>query len=297
MLPALITTALWSCSAIYAARSANIIGAQRANLARITLATIFLGIWAHTFGKGFEGPAFQWFLLSGATGFGFGDLALFGALPRIGPRLTILLTHCLAAPLAAFTEWAWLGTTLGSQEILCATVILGGVAVALAPDRGMVVARSTFWIGVAFGVGSAVGHGLGSVISTKAAHVAELANYPIDGGTAAYQRIVAGLALTAIVIFLLPKKLGDPPAAGAYKKAWPFVLANTLAGPALGVACFQWALMGGKTGIVMPVVATSPVVTLLLVWWMDGVRPTRRSVIGGMVAVGGVIALRMTQTQ
>src|SRR6187402_1794859 len=74
MLPAVITTVLWSCSAIYAARSASVIGAQRANLARILLATIFLGAWAHTFGKGFGGPALSWFLLSGVIGFGFGDL-------------------------------------------------------------------------------------------------------------------------------------------------------------------------------------------------------------------------------
>lgn len=296
MLPAVITTVLWSCSAIYAAKSASIIGPQRANLARIALATVFLGIWAHTFGKGFEGPALSWFLLSGLIGFGFGDLALFGALPRIGPRLAILLTHCIAAPLAAMTEWAWLGTTLGWREILCAMVILSGVAVALAPDRGVFVKRSTFWIGVIFGIGSAIGQGLGSVISTKAAQVAELANYPIDGGTAAYQRIVAGLALTVVVIFLLPKKAEGALASGAYKKAWPYILANTLAGPALGVACYQWALMDGKTGVVMPIVATSPVVTLLLVWWMDGVRPTKRSTLGGIAAVCGVIALRLTQT-
>ena len=42
----------------------------------------------------------------------------------------------------------------------------------------------------------------------------------------------------------------------------------------------------------MPVVATVPVVTQLLVWWMDGQRPTARTLLGGAIAVAGVIALK-----
>jgi hypothetical protein len=63
---------------------------------------------------------------------------MFVALQRIGPRLTMLLTHCLAAPLAATTEWLWLGEGLGWKEILYAGIILGGVALALARITGRV---------------------------------------------------------------------------------------------------------------------------------------------------------------
>src|SRR5205823_6435005 len=82
-------------------------------------------------------------------------VAMFGAIGRIGPRLTMLLTHCLAAPLAAITEWLWLGTRLGLAEIACALVILGGVALALAPDRGVKLPRRAFRIGVLWGLASA----------------------------------------------------------------------------------------------------------------------------------------------
>ena len=64
-----------------------------------------------------------------------GDLALYEALPRLGSRLTLLLSQCLAAPLGALIEWLWLGTTLTVAQILAGLVILVGVVVALAPKN------------------------------------------------------------------------------------------------------------------------------------------------------------------
>src|SRR6187431_2221049 len=119
MFESVLTTILFSFSVIFAARSARVLGPGTANLCRIVLATGFLALWSHGFGAGVRGPSFPWFFLSGVIGFGLGDMALFGALPRIGPRLAILLTQCLAAPIAALTEWVWLGTTLRSVDLAC----------------------------------------------------------------------------------------------------------------------------------------------------------------------------------
>src|SRR5688572_14366350 len=135
MLPSLLTTVCFSLSVIFAARSARILGGSLANLSRLLLAAVLLGIWAHAFGGGLQGSGLPWFVLSGVIGFGLGDMALFGALARIGPRLSILLTQCLAAPIGAFAEWIWMGTALTPAEFGCAGVILGGVAIALAPDH------------------------------------------------------------------------------------------------------------------------------------------------------------------
>src|SRR5580700_712820 len=110
MFASFLTTIFFSLSVIFAARSARILGGPTANLARICVATVFLAIWAHTFGQGLHGGGLAWFFVSGVVGFGLGDMALFGALPRIGPRLAILITQCLAAPIAATVEWLWLGT-------------------------------------------------------------------------------------------------------------------------------------------------------------------------------------------
>ncbi len=265
-----------------------------ANLCRLTLATAFLAIWAHTFGQGIGGASFPWFFLSGVVGFGLGDMALFGALTRIGPRLSILITQCLAAPIAAIGEWAWLGTTLGVADLVCAAVILGGVAIALAPDRGLKVERRVFWIGVLFGIGSALGQAFGAVISRKANVVAQASGILIDGGSAAYQRILGGVLVTALA-FLLIKRLRPRPEEARverWKSGWKLVTGNALAGPVIGVACYQWALSSTPSGIVLPIVATSPLVTLVLARWIDHEHPTRRAIVGGLIAVAGAVALK-----
>ena len=295
MLPAILTTMLWSCSAICAARSAKIVGGAPANLARMIVAAVLLGMCAHTAGRSLlGGPALPWFIASGFIGFGLGDVAMFGALGRIGPRLTMLLTHCLAAPLAAITEWLWLGTRLGWAEIACALVILGGVALALAPDRGVKIPSRAFWIGVLCGLGSAAGQGFGSVLSRKAS-----AFYPpthgitegiIGGATAAYERIVPGI-LVALVFFLLARRTAENREPRAWPRAWPWIIGNALAGPSIGVAIYQWGVATTPTGILMPIVATVPVLTQFLAWKIEGHHPTRRTVLGGIIAVAGVIAL------
>jgi len=297
MLASLLTTVLFSFSVIFAARSARVLGPGTANLSRILVAATFLALWAHTCGAGLHGPALPWFFLSGVIGFGLGDMALFGALPRIGPRLAILLTQCLAAPIAGFTEWAWLGTTLHPSDILCAAVILGGVAVALAPDRSLSVPPRTFWIGVLFGVGSAAGQGIGAVLSRKANGVAEAAHFAIDGGSAAYQRILGGVLMTALAFFLIKPMRPAADKAPEWRRGWWLVLGNALAGPTLGVACYQWALKTMPSGIVLPIVATSPLVTLVLARWINQERPTRRAILGGLIAVAGAVALKIVQAQ
>jgi len=294
MVASLLTACLFSLSVIFAARSAAILGGATANLTRLCLAAVLLAVWAHAFGRGLEGAGLPWFFLSGVIGFGLGDMALFAALGRIGPRLAILLTQCLAAPLGAVAEWSWLGTTLAPFELGCSGVILAGVALALAPDHGWTGERRDFWIGVLCGVGSAAGQAFGAVVSRQANLVAQLSGEPLDGGTAAYQRILGGVLVTVLAFAFFRK--GRPAAAEfdatRWQRAWPFVVANACAGPALGVACYQWALSTTPTGIVLALVATAPLLTMLLAWLIDNTRPTFRAAIGSAVAVGGAAGLR-----
>src|SRR5581483_9043141 len=95
MFAALLTTIFFSISVICGSRSAKLIGGTEANFWRLACAGVFLGIWAFGFGQGLSGQTFPIFLVSGVIGIGFGDMALFQALPRLGPRLTVLLVQCL----------------------------------------------------------------------------------------------------------------------------------------------------------------------------------------------------------
>src|ERR1700677_2936996 len=203
MLPAFLTTIFYSLSALFATRSGRLLGATKANLGRMAAALLLLGLWAHTMGQGFRGASLGWFFVSGIIGYGFGDLARVQALPRIGPRLTMLLIHCFAGPLAALLEWVWLGTTLHPREIVCAGVILGGVYVALTPVHRFNLTGDVLRTGVFFAMCASVGQAASTVISRKASQVGDFTGLHIDGGTAAYQRMVGGILTTVIVTLLL----------------------------------------------------------------------------------------------
>jgi drug/metabolite transporter (DMT)-like permease len=303
MWPALLTTIFFSLSAVCAQRTSKVLGGVEANFWRVLLATALLAIWAHVWGQGLAGKALPMFLWSGLLGFGLGDIALYQALPRLGSRLSILLVHCLAAPFAATTEWLWLGTRMSGLEILGAVLILSGVALALAPGKHLDIPRRVFWVGVGYGVIAALGQGMGAVFSGYASRMDAAAGTPVDGLTAAYQRILAGLAV-AIVFWLIVKWMNTRKASGDATierstrapffppaSIRPWIIANALSGPAIGVGCYQWALMQEKSGVVLPIVALTPLVIIPFSRYVEGERPTKRSLAGGLVAVAGVVLL------
>ena len=83
---------------------------------------------------------------------------------------------------------------------------------------------------------------------------------------------------------------------GLGRAAAPVVTTNALAGPTVGVGCYQWALSTTPSGLVLPIIATSPLVTLVLSFFLEKLRPTRRAVLGGVIAVAGAVALQDAQS-
>jgi drug/metabolite transporter (DMT)-like permease len=293
VLPAFLTTIFFSFSVIFAARSARLLGGATANLGRMLIATMLLSAWAFCVGEGIRGPSLGWFLVSGAVGFGLGDIALFVALPRIGARLTILLAQCLAAPFGALIEWVWLGTIVSNAQLLCGLVILLGVAIAIAPNRRISASRKELSLGVAAGVCAGFGQALGAVLSRKAYAIADAAQFAIDGGSTAFQRMLGGVVVTLLFFAVVKMTRARETSVRQPSGAWLWVALNSLAGPTLGVGCYQWALSQTPSAIVLPIVATTPVVTIPLAYLIDGEVPARRSIVGGFIAVAGSVMLAL----
>lgn len=300
MIPAIFATVLFCFSAVSANRATRIAGSVEANFWRLVFATGVLGLWAHGFGGGIEGAAFGVFFVSGVIGFGVGDVALYLAYPRLGSRLTLLLVHCLAAPLAALCEWLYLGTTLSLGEILASGTILFGVGLALVPAENPHIKRRDLVLGVLFGCLAAAGQGLGAVMSRVGYSLNAEGGSDFDGVTVAYQRILGGL-LIGVVSFawvyggkILKQKTAESQGESAFlppKNAIRWILITGLSGPTFGVACYQWALQGTKSGVVLPIVALAPLVVMPLSLWMEGDKPGVRAIVGGIIAVFGVIGL------
>jgi drug/metabolite transporter (DMT)-like permease len=299
MFAAILTTILWSISVVCAHRSAKMLGGSEANFWRLLVAFIFLTIWAYVFGQGTSGDSFSLFLWSGLIGIGVGDVALFQALPRLGSRVTVLLIQCLSTPFAALIEWFWLGTKLTGLQMLFGGIVLGGVSLALAPSEHLKLTRRQIVIGTLFGILGALGNAFGAVCTRKGYAVAAAAHQNIDGGTAAFQRILGGLFVAGVWLLIIKQRAQPVTKFSSlrekFRAAFPWVLANGFAGQTLGTACYQIALKFEKTGIVMPIIATTPLVVIPFARVMENEKVTARAMIGGAIAVIGVIGLVLSK--
>ena len=282
----------WSVTC--ARRSSAYHGPDLANLGRLLIAVIVIGLFVafsdrHPFCAGWE-----WLILGGVLGLGIGDIALFHALPRIGVGLTMLLTQCLAAPFALILEYQALGHSPNGAQMLAALVILIGVGVALgAPAEGDPADRRT---GVWLGVLSALGQACGAVSTPLTVEACKQAGEVIpDGFAQAFVRLLGGLPVVLLFLLWASRKEGlfakiRRPYAFASAPWW--MLMNGIAGPALGVACYQWALTQHPAALVLSVVALTPLIGLIMQWAIEGQRPSWRLWLGGAIAIIGVILLR-----
>jgi drug/metabolite transporter (DMT)-like permease len=281
MFGAIGTTLCFALTPIFANRSASRLGSIPANFWRLLVAVIVLGIWAHAFGIGLGTTAWIWFFAGGLAGFGVGGVSMFLSLPRLGSSLSTLIVQCVSALVAAGIEFAWLGTSLTGPQMLWAALTLTGVIIGLLPRSLVRVSPEEFKSGVGWALLSAAGQGAGAVFSRKAFAVAASLHEHVDPGTAAYHRAVGGLAFGGIVLALAA--LSGRARLLREWRSWPWVLGNALTGPVLGVTCYQWALRTTPAGLVQPIVAIAPLLTIPFAIWIESAARPRLSYYAGAV--------------
>ncbi len=313
MLAALLCPVLFSLSIVCGHRSAKLIGGTEANFWRLTFATFFLAAWAYSIGHGLEGSAFPLFCLSGIVGIGLGDVAMFQALPRLGSRVSMLLVQCLTPPFGALLEWLWLGTSLSALQIVSGLTILAGVGVALSEGEHLTTGRRLLFTGTLFAVVSAAGGAGGAVLSRQAYFILHANHEHLDPVNAGFQRVIGGALIAGICLLLVKwrfvleilfrktaPRAGDlepNPAADSpdpqlkWRVIWPWVLGNSLAGQTLGVSAMQRALETTPTGVVLSIIAATPLVVVPFAMLFEEERARPRSLVGGAIGVAGVIGM------
>jgi drug/metabolite transporter (DMT)-like permease len=156
--------------------------------------------------------------------------------------------------------------------------------------------------GIAAGILAAIGGAGGAVLSRKAYAVLAIAGESIHPINAGFQRVLGGCLLAGISVVIVKRRMirfkisrtGSPAPTSSrekWRKVWFWIALNSLAGQTLGVSCMQWAFETTPTGIVLPIIATAPIVVIPLAYFFEGEKPTLHSLIGGGIAVAGVIAL------
>lgn len=297
MLPAIITAFLYALSAIFSQRAVRSFGPLRANAIRLTAACALLGMitagidrsrGAHSLHPDVLGA----FLLSGAAGFGLGDLAVFLAYPRLGSRLTLLVVYCSAVLFAAAGDWVLLGIGLQARQWAAVGLTLAGLALVLWPDRrpGAAGPRSDP-AGIALAICGGAGQGIGTVLSGRANGIAAALGLEVHGISQAFQRSIAGAA-AALGILAVAHCLGSASASsgsrGRGTHPWAWMAATAVCGPVLGVSCYQWARLLIPSTIVVAVAATSSLLVIPLARVMENEKTSPRGLAGSLLAVAGV---------
>lgn len=302
MIPALLTAVLFAFSAIFGQRAARLFGPLRANAVRLGIACAVLGIltWMIDGFRGQQsiyGAVFPALFISGAVGFGLGDVGLFLAYPRLGARLTILINFSLGTLFAAWGDHWLLGENLTFPQWSGIGLVLAGLMLALWPAHG--AARLSL-SGLACAVLAGAGQGFGTTLSGWANRIAAGQQVTIHGISQAFQRCTAG-ALTAVVVWAVwyfAIKKPEIPASGVGRATKPkhagfWMLGAALFGPVIGVSCYQWARLHLPSAVVVAIAATSTLWVIPLARLIDKDHATWRQVAGTILAVAGIAVLAL----
>jgi drug/metabolite transporter (DMT)-like permease len=297
MLPAIITAFLYALSAIFSQRAVRCFGPLRANAIRLTAACAVLGIITACIDRYRSTPSLHpevlgAFLISGAAGFGIGDIAVFLAYPRLGSHLTLLVVYCSAVFFAAAGDWAILGIGLHARQWAAVGLTLAGLVLALWPGRRSVSsAPGPEPAGILLAVCGGAGQGIGTVLSGRANGIAAALGMEVHGISQAFQRSIAGAAAAAAVL-IVARRLWPgsalPDSRRRETRPWAWMAATAICGPVLGVSCYQWARLLIPSAMVVAVAATSSLLVIPLARVMENEKISPRGLIGSLLAVGGV---------
>ena len=136
----LVVAVFWTVTALFADKASHRLGSMSANVLRLSLAVVFLGVllWVSV-GRPYpvyaSGEAWVWLGLSALVGYVFGDWCLFNCYLSIGARFGQLFMT-LAPPMAAIAGWAILGETLTWKAAVAMAVTLSGIAISILSREG-----------------------------------------------------------------------------------------------------------------------------------------------------------------
>ena len=309
----LLVAVLWTTGAIFGELASKRLGALPLNVIRMVLTLIILGLalWfmaGHPYPYLADGETWLWLSLSGLMGFGFGDYCLFNSYMIIGSRFSQLFMT-LAAPFAAITAWMMLGEQMTWLGLLGMLVTLTGIGMSIlgkkqgtenkeqgagSREQGKISFKLPVH-GVIFGIGAALGQGVGLVLS-KVGLEHYTATAPLEAGMSSLTYPVGGTmirALTGLGCFLLllvmKKKVGRLKSAAQDGRGMHYAFWATMLGPAVGVSLSLLAVQYTSTGVAQTLMALTPV---LIIWPSHLIfksRVTAQEILGAIIAVCGAI--------
>lgn len=296
----LIVAVSWTVTALFADKASHRLGSMSANVLRLTMAILFLGLllWVtvgHPYPVYASGQAWWWLALSALVGYVFGDWCLFNCYLSIGARFGQLFMT-LAPPMAAIAGWAILGETLSWKSMLAMAVTLSGIAISiLSRGEGHKVHLTLPFKGVLLGLGAGLGQGVGLVLSKVGLQYYSEA-IPADAPklmadmlpfASTMVRAVVG-AMGFLALMALQRGLPRLRTAVRDRIGMRYALIMTLFGPVLGVSLSLMAVQYTNAGIASTLMALTPVFILFPYAFIYKQRIKFREILGVAVSMTGV---------
>ena len=283
---ALAASFSWVLSQLFGHKPALYYGSLQFNRLRMIIASFLLAIMILLTGNHWEiaSNSWKWIIVSGIVGIGFGDLFLFIAMERLGPRRTGVL-FAVNAPLAALFAWLLLDEALTYFTIFA--VLFGFIGIVLAVIYGgpktnihaWEFTKPPLWIGVGAGLIAASGQAAGVLILRP---VMEQGTDPLQ--VSLIRVLAAGFFLWALIFFDKNKtKIWEIPPMSV---RW-HVIGNGFFGLSFGLALFLKALETGQVAKVSMLVSISPVLMLPFVWFQTKKMPVLGAWLGAFLVVLG----------
>jgi drug/metabolite transporter (DMT)-like permease len=286
----IFTALCWAFTSSFFAISGSIIGSVNVNRLRLAFAVIMIA-GAHYFMFGSllpvdAGPE-RWFWLgtSGIVGFAIGDAMLFEAFVIVGARISMLLMS-LVPIMSALFAWIALGETLAGIEIFAICVTVAGIAWVVADknkDEKWVKGKRLL-LGIALGIGGALGQTFGLILSKKGLE----GGFPTLSGNLI--RLICALIVVWAVAFLR-RRLISTIKSIKIKKSTYALLAGSFFGPFLGVWLSLIAIKYARIGIAATLMSTTPIILIPISYWMFKEKITIQTVFGTIIAITGIAIL------
>ncbi len=229
--------------------------------------------------------------VSGLVGILVGDLALFTAMARIGPRRTSVL-FTTNAPLAAVGGVMLFDESFAPWALVGAVLTVGGIALAVnfgsrSGTHTDVFERveGSMLVGATWAVVGALGQALGA-----------LAVKPIlDGGADTLAVAATRVVMATVALWVLARpvdRLARPARSGPLLPLDHLRLVGSgFVAMVLGMSLLLWALGHGDTGVTTILSATTPVILLPLLWVRMRQVPTVGAWTGAVLTVIGTALL------
>jgi len=296
----------WTVAALASEVASKRLGVFVMNVWRMALALLFSAILIGVF-TGHYYPAYAgwdtwaWLLASGVVGYFFGDWCLFNSYLTIGSRFGQLFMT-LAPAFTALSAWVMIGQTLSLRSLLAMAITLLGIAISvLGRDGNHHIGMQLPLKGVLYGLGAALGQGVGLVLSKIGLDCYEsevpeellpqMSVFLPFGSNLI--RCVAGLFCYSIWLYFmnLRRPVNERQTMGgslADRRGLFAMLLAVMSGPFIGVGFSLMAVQYTAAGIASTLMATTPILILLPSYWLFGQRITLRNVVGAVISVLGV---------